>query len=184
MRLFTAAVLAAASLAAAPALALDAAPRLSLSGTPPGPSASLLARTAPSSAAGKHVVGALRVDDALLGGGDGTRSVEPVVALILGIIPGFGLGHWYAGDPNFITWTIVDVVFVVGAIVITVAVHLGALVWIAWLVEHGIQGYLAHEYASGRGKATQRLRGVNSLAPLPEPQGRTATAAPLLGFAF
>jgi hypothetical protein len=106
------------------------------------------------------------------------------VALILGIIPGFGLGHWYAGDPNFITWTIVDAVFLIGAIVITVAVDLGALVWIAWLVEHGIQGYLAHEYASGRGKASPRLKGVESLAPRAEPPARTAGAAPLLGFAF
>jgi hypothetical protein len=106
------------------------------------------------------------------------------VALILGIIPGFGLGHWYAGDPNFITWTIVDVIFLVGAIVITVAVDLGALVWIAWLVEHAFQGYLAHEYASGHGKATPKLKGVESLAPGLEPPARDAGTAPLLGFAF
>ena len=184
MRLFAASLLAAVSLAAAPALALDGAPRLALSGTPPGPSATLLCRSSRSTAAGGHLAGALRMDDALLGGGDGTRSADPVVALILGIIPGFGLGHWYAGDPNFITWTIVDAVFLVGAILITVAVDLGALVWIAWIVEHGIQGYLANEYASGRGKATPRPRGVDSLAPLPEPQVRMAGAAPLLGFAF
>lgn len=184
MRIAIAAALAAVSLGAAPALALDGAPRLSLAGPPPGPSATLLGRPAPSPAGGKHLVGALRADEALLGGGDGSHSVEPVLALILGIIPGFGLGHWYAGDPNFITWTIVDVVFLVGAIVITVAVDLGALVWIAWLVEHGIQGYLAYEYASGRGKATPRLRGLESLAARPEAPAGVAAAAPLLGLAF
>ena len=184
MRPLAAAALAAASLAAAPARALDGAPRLALSidAVPSGPSATLLGR--PASAEDKHLVGALRPDDALLGGGDGKQAADPVVALILGIIPGFGLGHWYAGDPNFITWTIVDAVFLIGAIVITVAVDLGALVWIAWLVEHGIQGYLAHEYASGRGKASPRLKGVESLASRAEPPARTAGAAPLLGFAF
>ena len=183
MRLLAVAALAALGAAAAPARALDGAPRLSLAAMPSGPSATLLDRSAPSPAGGGHLVRALRADDALLGGGDGGHPVEPVVALILGIIPGFGLGHWYAGDPNFITWTIVDAVFLVGAIVITAAVNLGALVWIAWLAEHVIQGYLAHEYASGRGKGTARLRGVESRAPLPDPPV-WAAAAPLLGFTF
>ena len=176
MRLFAAATLAAAALAATPAGAVEDAPRLSLA-APPGPSATLLGPQA--SSAGPHLVGALRADD---GGGDGKEAPDPVVALILGIIPGFGLGHWYAGDPNAITWTIVDAIFLVGAIIITVAVDLGALVWIAWLAEHGVQGYLAHEYASGHGKGTPKLKGVERLVP--EPPARVAGTAPLLGFAF
>jgi hypothetical protein len=180
MRLLAAAVLTAASLAATPARALEGAPRLSLAASP-GPSATLLGTQASST--GPHLVGALRADDAFAGGGDGKQAPDPVVALILGIIPGFGLGHWYAGDPNFITWTIVDAIFLVGAIIITVAVDLGALVWIAWLAEHGVQGYLAHQYASGHGKGTPKLKGA-SLVPGTEPPARDAGTAPLLGFAF
>ena len=45
------------------------------------------------------------------GGGAGSRrrSVEPVVALVLGIIPGFGIGHLISGSPRFPLWLVVDV---------------------------------------------------------------------------
>ncbi len=53
----------------------------------------------------------LVIDD---GGGAGHHryrsGVEPVLALILGIIPGFGLGHLIAESPRFVMWLVIDVV--------------------------------------------------------------------------
>ncbi len=50
------------------------------------------------------------------GGGAGRRGgqrVEPAVALILGIIPGFGIGHLIAGSPQWVYWLIADIVIFV-----------------------------------------------------------------------
>jgi len=44
------------------------------------------------------------------GGGAGRRGrVEPAVSLILGIIPGFGIGHLIAGSQQWIYWLIADI---------------------------------------------------------------------------
>ena len=53
---------------------------------------------------------ALAVDD---GGGASGRHharVDPAVALILGIIPGFGIGHLVAGSDQWVIWLIADIV--------------------------------------------------------------------------
>jgi hypothetical protein len=43
------------------------------------------------------------------GGGGGVRT-EPGLCLVLGIIPGFGLGHALAGSPQWVIWLIADIV--------------------------------------------------------------------------
>ena len=50
------------------------------------------------------------------GGGAGSHrrsGVDPVVALVLGIIPGFGLGHVISGSPRFPLWLVADVAILV-----------------------------------------------------------------------
>jgi hypothetical protein len=48
------------------------------------------------------------------GGGAGkTRRVDPALALILGIIPGFGIGHLLAGSPDWTIWLVADILIAV-----------------------------------------------------------------------
>jgi hypothetical protein len=184
MRTLAAAALAL-TLCAAPAQAGGTPDALTLpSGAPRGPSATLLEGRPGAGAPHGLLVGALDVRGlADLGSGasgDGGRR-EPAVALLLGFIPGFGLGHWYAGDPNYLTWTIIDVVFIVAAIVITASVHMGGLIWLGWVVEHAIQGYLAYELAIGRGRSSPRLAAPDVVSPV---RGGFSGAERLLVFAF
>jgi hypothetical protein len=70
---------------------------------------------ASTAAPGDGLVGDLKVDPDL-GGGAGRRGagdVKDVLALILGIIPGFGLGHVIADSHVWTTWLIIDVVILV-----------------------------------------------------------------------
>lgn len=98
----------------------------------------------------------LHLDAALArdaGGGEGYRRgrVEPVVSLVLGIIPGFGLGHYLAGAP-FQTWLVVDVALLAAVIVASVLDGgvLVALVWGATFVERVFEGIDAYRAAGGR----------------------------------
>ena len=50
----------------------------------------------------------LPVFEAKKSGGGGAR-VDPAICLILGIIPGFGIGHLLAHSPQWTTWLIVDI---------------------------------------------------------------------------
>lgn len=38
------------------------------------------------------------------------QRMEPVLCLVLGIIPGFGIGHLLAGSDRWVTWLVVDIV--------------------------------------------------------------------------
>jgi hypothetical protein len=44
------------------------------------------------------------------GRGRGGTRVEPALCLVLGIIPGFGLGHLLAGSDRWVLWLVVDIV--------------------------------------------------------------------------
>jgi hypothetical protein len=93
------------------------------------------------------------------GGGGNSAGVPPVLALLLGIIPGFGVGHLAAGSGAWVTWFVVDLVlfllyygffwwFVPGW-------YLGGLfrllVAIAIIVERVYEGFDAFHKAGGRG---------------------------------
>jgi hypothetical protein len=99
---------------------------------------------------------ALALDEGEGGGGGGggvarRQRIEPAVALILGIIPGFGIGHLVAGSSQWTIWLIVDIIiFVVwpGGFFFTgdrTYSFLGLLV----LVERIIEGISAYQAAGG-----------------------------------
>lgn len=82
--------------------------------------------------------------------------MRPVLALLLGLLVGFGLGHLVARDRDgFILFLIVDVVIVVLASVLHVAVFSGGGGWfwgiggLAKLISQIIQGIDAYAQAGG-----------------------------------
>lgn len=110
-------------------------------------------------------LGALSLDP---GAGAGSGGTEPVLALVLGIFPGFGLGHYVAGAP-WQKWALIDVIILIAAVVVTAA-DLGvleALAWIAVVVERVIEGLDAYKKAGGGKVAARATRGdvVVALGP-------------------
>ncbi len=94
-------------------------------------------------------------------GGSTGGSNNPVLALVLGIFPGFGLGHYVAGAA-WQNWALIDVLILVAAIVIS-AVDAGILVplaWVAIVVERVIEGLDAYHKAGG-GKIASRAPGID-----------------------
>ena len=93
---------------------------------------------------------ALRVDD---GAGARGSTAEPALALILGIIPGFGIGHLVANSPRWTTWLVVDValvaVWVIGS-ALDAGDPLGTLFFVAVVVERVFEGIDAFRAAGGR----------------------------------
>ncbi len=127
------------------------------------------------------LVGTLALDPDLGGSGSGGGRPEPVLALVLGIIPGFGLGHLYAGARGeATTWLIIDLALLGGSIVIwaVAGYPLGALIWIAWVVERGFEGYFAFQAAGGSRRAAAAEPDAGALASL-DPR-----SSPSLGAAF
>ncbi len=175
-------------LAAAPAAArADFALALGLDLTP-SPSAGLFAAgdVVPS----VHLVPQLAVDrgfSALALGtqrGSLTEGMRPgerqALAFVLGIIPGFGLGHVIAGSPDWPIWLAVDVVlFVFVGFVFWWGPGPDGLGVLLFLVERFFEGYFAYRAAGGRP--------IASLDAIPE-GGALASAAPvparLHGFAL
>jgi hypothetical protein len=94
---------------------------------------------------------ALRVDDGA--GARGPTTAEPALALILGIIPGFGIGHLVANSPRWTTWLVVDLalvaVWVVGS-ALDAGDPLGTLFLVAVVVERVFEGIDAFRAAGGR----------------------------------
>lgn len=145
---------------AAPAGASTDAPELRLALS--GPSAGM-ERVQPS------LVGTLALDPELTGSGAGSGRPEPVLALVLGIIPGFGLGHFYAGaSGQATTWLIIDLALLGGSIIIwsVSGDPLDALIWIAWIVERGFEGYFAFQAAGGSRRASAADPSRGALASL------------------
>ncbi|HEU4384372.1 MAG TPA: hypothetical protein VFR85_12860 [Anaeromyxobacteraceae bacterium] len=127
------------------------------------------------------LVSRLSIDTLLMGsaegGSGGGQRPEPVLALVLGIIPGFGLGHFYAGaKKEATTWLIIDLALLGGSIVIWVLADnpVDALVWIAWIVERGFEGYFAFKAAGGSSSAAAPAPGSGVLASL-DPRATPAT---------
>jgi hypothetical protein len=121
-------------------------------------------------------LGAVALDTGA-GAGGGT---EPVLALILGIFPGFGLGHYVAGAA-WQNWALIDGLLLIAAIVVTAA-DLGvleALAWIATVVERVVEGLDAYHRAGGGRIAARTAPSRERLAALgtPEPVHDGATDA-------
>ncbi len=161
----------------------DLVPSLEL-GAPHLPSASLLG-PAGDRAPSAHLLTGLAVDRDLpllaegaqegtvLGGM--TRGERQALAFVLGIIPGFGLGHVVAGSSAWPIWLIVDLVLFV---------FVGFGFWFSpwwhgaegfgvliFLVERICEGYFAYRAAGGRPiaslDAVPESRALASAAPAP-----------------
>ncbi|MHB1844649.1 MAG: hypothetical protein ACYCWW_07430 [Deltaproteobacteria bacterium] len=94
----------------------------------------------------------------LAGGGAGDPDTNALLAFLLGLIPGFGLGHFLiAGDSAGGTqWLIIDIIFLVVLIVLDSFIFygpleiFGLLADLGWLIEHIFQGLSAYHAAGGR----------------------------------
>lgn len=85
-------------------------------------------------------------------GGGVSSDVRQILALILGFIPGFGIGHLIARDRDgFILFLIVDIALY--ALAFTVGHFLGGPFWglggLIWIVVHVIQALDAYAEAGG-----------------------------------
>lgn len=128
------------------------------------------------------LVDRLALDPELMGSASGGERPEPVLALVLGVIPGFGLGHFYAGKKGeATTWLIIDLALLGGSIVIWVLADnpVDALVWIAWIVERGFEGYFAFKAAGGSGSAAAPAPQQGVLASLDPRAAPAPHAGPL-----
>lgn len=141
---------------AAPSAAL-ASPRLrltTLEDARGGPSARLEVPVLDAGGAGT----ALRRDGA---GARAAGDATPALSLVLGIIPGFGIGHLVAGSPRWTTWLIVDVlllaIWVIGSEVEPLNEGpLDTLFFVAVVVERVFEGLDAFKAAGGRFAAVSR----------------------------
>jgi hypothetical protein len=93
-------------------------------------------------------------------GGAVSSGTEPVLALVLGLLVGFGTGHLIAGDSGgFILFLVVDVAIIVLSSVLTATV--AGLFWglggLALLASHIIQGIDAYQKAGG-GRIVEETR--------------------------
>jgi hypothetical protein len=84
--------------------------------------------------------------------GGGLRSdTKPIVALLLGLIIGFGTGHLIAGDQDgFLLFLIVDVAIIVVGAIFQAAFGVGVFWGLGLLVSHIIQGIDAYQTAGGQ----------------------------------
>ncbi|MET0401076.1 MAG: hypothetical protein ABW123_01680 [Cystobacter sp.] len=85
-------------------------------------------------------------------GGAVSSGTEPVLALVLGLLIGFGTGHLVAGDTSgFILFLVVDVAIIVASSVLSsiVVPWLWSLGGLALLASHIIQGIDAYQKAGG-----------------------------------
>ena len=149
----------------AAALALGLAAPAGASADGPGLRLALNGPLAGMERAQPSLVGTLALDPELAGSGAASGQPEPVLALVLGVVPGFGLGHFYAGaSGQATTWLIIDLALLGGSIIIwsVAGDPLNALIWIAWFVERAFEGYFAFQAAGGsrRASATDPSRGA------------------------
>lgn len=154
-------------LAATPAMArAETGLRLDWPGDRSGPSAAL---DVPELSFGGVSAGDLFM--AREGRGGGRQRLEPALCLVLGIIPGFGLGHLLAGSDRWVVWLVVDIV---------IAVVFWGPFWywpdrpgyfpalsLLVLVERIFEGILAYQAAGGG--PVFRMQGLADAATLPPP---------------
>jgi len=140
------------------------------------------ARPGPGLEVGALRLDGLRVPSLAVDEGSGADSrrrgarVEPVLAMILGFFPGFGLGHLVVDSPRFTLWLVVDValaaVWYFGVWGSPYWLEPGpgrGLVGLAIFVERIVEGLDAYRSAGGRGLGTLPPGG----------QGRLAEAVPV-----
>jgi hypothetical protein len=96
----------------------------------------------------------LRVDDGA-GARGGGADVMPALSLILGMIPGFGIGHLIANSPRWTTWLVVDIALLAVWVISSAFEPLddgpfNTLLFVVVVVERVFQGIDAFKAAGGR----------------------------------
>lgn len=85
--------------------------------------------------------------------GSGLSSGDrPILALLLGLIVGFGTGHLIGRSDGFVLWLVVDIAIVAATVVLGAVLWLpyyGGLTGLALLVTHIIQGLDAYQKSGG-----------------------------------
>jgi len=151
-------------------LAARAAPTLALE-TPGAGAPAPLGHLVPALTLGGAGAPDLAMQSARDGGrGGGYTRVEPALCLVLGIIPGFGIGHLLAHSRQWVVWLVVD---------IAIAVLFWGPYWywpdhpryfpvlnLLVLVERIFEGISAFQ-AAGGGRILPFDRGVVALPPAP-----------------
>lgn len=145
------------------------------------------------SAAPLAVLGALALDPRmpllpLDTGGGVSGETRQILALVLGLVVGFGLGHFVARDrEGFVLFLVVDIAIIAASAVLHAAAGFKFL-WIGLLVSHIIQGLDAYGEAGGpRIVEKARERSVD-ITPREAwaggPREQPAVTTRTLGFAF
>lgn len=133
-------------------------------------------------------LGGVALDPLLLarerGGGSRGGRVEPALCLILGIIPGFGIGHLLAGSDRWVVWLVVDIL---------IAVFFWGPFWywpdrpgyfpalsLLVVVERVVEGILAYQ-AAGGGPVFRMDRGLADARPPPAPALAAIPVTPRTG---
>ena len=130
---------------------------------------------------------------ALDAGGGLSSDVRQILALLLGFIPGFGIGHLIAQDRDgFILFLIIDIALYALGVTVGFIVNSHPFFWglggLVWLVVHIIQALDAYAEAGG-GRIVQRTReravGIASAgAERADPFNALTTTTRVLGFQF
>jgi hypothetical protein len=95
---------------------------------------------------------AMRADEGGGARGGAEAGTTRALALVLGIFPGFGLGHLVASSPRWTFWLVVDVALLFASVLVWVygPDPLGILAWVATFVERVVEGVDAFHAAGGR----------------------------------
>jgi hypothetical protein len=119
--------------------------------------------------------------------------VRQILALILGFVPGFGIGHLIAKDRDgFILFLIIDIALYALGVTVGWVVGLHPFFWgiggLVWLVVHIIQALDAYAEAGG-GRIVERTReravGIASTgAERADPLNALTPTTRVLGFQF
>ncbi|ATB33529.1 hypothetical protein [Melittangium boletus] len=120
-------------------------------------------------------------------GGGVSGDTRPVLALVLGLIIGFGTGHLLAADTNgFILFLVVDVAIIIASSVLHYA--LGGIFWglggLALLASHVIQGIDAYQTAGGARIVEATRQRAILVADTSSGRNEPLVATRAFGFAF
>jgi hypothetical protein len=121
-------------------------------------------------------------------GAGGDAQARQTLALVLGFVVGFGVGHLIAGDQgNFALFLILDAIVVGVAVVLNAAfIHSGVLYGIAiitLIASHLFQGIDAYSAAAPKNVVKQQQDSAIFLVEGPKPNATPVTSAQF-SFAF
>jgi hypothetical protein len=112
----------------------------------------------------------------------GRGGYDPVLSLVLGVLPGFGIGHVLAGSSAWPIWMVVDVALLAGVVVADGDAE--TILILGTIAERVLEGIDAYRQAQGqRGLFGARGAGPPALAAIPA-GSRNLVAAAASGLRF